>query len=537
MRLKLWIHAAIAFVIFFDVAWLWQKQNGAYGSEFGGHPDEAAHYVTGLLFRDYAFDAFPSNPMRYAEEYYRHYPKIGLGMWPPGFYILQTAWMAMFGIGKSSILLMMALITTVLALQVYLALRDEFGEIFAALGGVILLCQPLLIEHYSMLMVEPISAVLILWGAMLWGRYLQTEKGAYALWFGVIAGVATMFKGSGLALAIQAVLAVAFMRSWKLLLRPAVFGGALVTALIAGPWTYKFRNIGPGLGGWLEPRPSWHFTSQAVPMYLGKFAITFGALLLLLCVIGMVAKAREPGARPWFWSSMAALLFAILIFQFIIPVGLEARHLIPSFAPTVMFAIAGLEALRKYSRSLAKAPVGAASWTECAASVVLAAAGIWLAHRWAAPDPKKWSGFADLAQAVIDDPKRRDQEILISSDGRGEGMFISELAMREKRPGHVVRRVSKDLATMDWEGRRPTLKYPTDEEALQWFRTEGRNIGIVIVDASMTEARRGPHHDQMIHLCERYPDMFWRRSESTAVREGKPQPVPIRLYQVRRPAS
>jgi hypothetical protein len=160
-----------------------------------------------------------------------------------------------------------------------------------------------------------------------------------------------------------------------------------------------------------------------------------------------------------------------------------------------------------------------------------------VAHRIAPPDPKQWSGFAPIAEAVLEDTAMDKAEILVSSDARGEGMFISELAMREKRPGHIVRRVSKDLATMDWEGRGARLKYESDEELAEWFAGEGRNVGCVVVDATMPEMRRGPHHDQIIAFCERHGDRFWPVSSSPVVREGVPQRTPLRLYRVRRAAK
>src|SRR5215211_7034866 len=67
-----------------------QMRAGANHAEFGGHPDEAAHYVTGLMLRDYVASGLPGNPMAYAKTYYDHYPKVAIGNWPPGFYAIQT---------------------------------------------------------------------------------------------------------------------------------------------------------------------------------------------------------------------------------------------------------------------------------------------------------------------------------------------------------------------------------------------------------------------------------------------------------------
>src|SRR5437870_2148467 len=58
---------------------------GAYRSERNSYTDEAAHFMNALLFRDYVREGLTQNPLRFAEDYYRHYPKIAPGMWPPFF--------------------------------------------------------------------------------------------------------------------------------------------------------------------------------------------------------------------------------------------------------------------------------------------------------------------------------------------------------------------------------------------------------------------------------------------------------------------
>src|SRR5687768_1057590 len=62
---------------------LLQWLGGAYASGFGGHPDEAAHYVSSLMVRDFLPQAASGHPMQFAQSYYLHYPKVAIGNWPP----------------------------------------------------------------------------------------------------------------------------------------------------------------------------------------------------------------------------------------------------------------------------------------------------------------------------------------------------------------------------------------------------------------------------------------------------------------------
>ncbi len=126
------------FVLAFDLAFFWQSRLGAYQSEFGGHPDEAAHVVTGLFIRDalvetwhYATGGFHGSPVRigkeFADRYYTHYPKIGLGVWPPFFYLVQSAWTWPFGASRTALLLLLCALAAALAWLVFRVVREELG--------------------------------------------------------------------------------------------------------------------------------------------------------------------------------------------------------------------------------------------------------------------------------------------------------------------------------------------------------------------------------------------------------------------------
>src|SRR5688572_30561514 len=61
---------AILFAVLVLVAVLLQRAAGGERAGFGGAADEAAHYVTALMIRDYVADGMPASPVAYAERYY-----------------------------------------------------------------------------------------------------------------------------------------------------------------------------------------------------------------------------------------------------------------------------------------------------------------------------------------------------------------------------------------------------------------------------------------------------------------------------------
>ena len=85
--------AAAAFLLFFVVTLFLQYESGAFHSEFAGYPDESAHYVTGLMVRDYLAGFHYSEPRKFAEDYYGRFPKVAFGLWPPLLSLLESCWM------------------------------------------------------------------------------------------------------------------------------------------------------------------------------------------------------------------------------------------------------------------------------------------------------------------------------------------------------------------------------------------------------------------------------------------------------------
>lgn len=108
-------HLTGAFVLFLSLTVAFQVIKGGYSAEFGETSDESAHYITGLMVRDYVASGFPWPPMEYAENYYVHYPKVALGHYPPVFYVLEAAWMLLFGPSRVSVLLLLGTLTALFA--------------------------------------------------------------------------------------------------------------------------------------------------------------------------------------------------------------------------------------------------------------------------------------------------------------------------------------------------------------------------------------------------------------------------------------
>ena len=124
------------FCLFLTITLAIQWTKGAFQGEFGSHPDEPAHFVTALMVHDYVADLFPAPPMQYAENYYLHYPKVGLGHWPPVFYVVQAGWMMLFSESRISMMLLMAVVAALFGVTLYEVVRRRYSASAGLAAGV-----------------------------------------------------------------------------------------------------------------------------------------------------------------------------------------------------------------------------------------------------------------------------------------------------------------------------------------------------------------------------------------------------------------
>ncbi len=515
LGLRRWVFPASLFPLFLAVAIGLQALDGAYRCEFGGHPDEAGHYVTGLLIRDFIARAKVGNPMAYAKTYYAYYPKVALGNWPPGFYLLQAAWTLPFGAGRTQVLVLMAGIAALVAALIAGVAAGRVPRPLAAACGLVFLLLPLVQSYAAMVMTEPTIALLALLATVFWARYLAAERPADAIAFGVLAAACILTKGTGFLLAGVPVLSVLVARRWSLLKRFSFWLSAVVVGILAGPWTLLTLHFAKE--GWEEGKPSLSFTLSAIPYYAGKLHQALGSPLLALLLLGLgvaLVRAWRDGRKAALETAVAALALSVYLLHILVPCGHEARHLIPLLAAgAVLIAIGAKEVwLRLGATRLGR--------TGEAVVLVVLVAVVFGFQTFALP-AKGYAGFQAVAEQILATPEDAKTVLFVSSDARGEGMFISEVAMREKRPGHHVLRASKLLASSSWSGGDYVAK-ATDTTGLEQVLAQAK-VGLVVIDTTVPADRlaKMPHHtllslvaaadSQEFGLVGTYP--MWRGGE------------------------
>jgi hypothetical protein len=492
-----WIDGA-ALVAFFAAAIAMQCVSGAFRSEFGAHPDEPAHVVTSLLVRDYLVSGFSQPPMRYAESYYAHYPKAALGHWPPVYYALQAAWNVVFPAGRASILVCHALITALLAAVLFRWTRQRYSPLIALAAGFWLLSQPLIQWLNSVVMLDIAVALFALSAALAFAGYLHTPGWRAAAWFGFWAALAILTKGTGFALALLPATCLLLARRWNLALRGSFWLPAILVAAVCGPWYFLAPEALQQQSGAFgvpsaTPRDLWSMFFH----WIGRFDVP----MFVLAAIGIVANRRAfrlESRNDERWVAGVAFLCSTLVFLHVVQSANEHRNLAPLMPPLVLFATAGI------IRLVELLPLGRISpnWRTALVVAVLIA---WTGANALNVPRKPPVGYALAAADLAPRPKYHDSVFLVSGDPTDEGMFISEMALAERRPTHVVLRASKLLSRSAWSGMGYSTPFATSEQINAYLRKIP--VGILVLQQKPERPR--PHHDLLSRMVASHPDS-WR---------------------------
>jgi hypothetical protein len=502
--------------VFLIVTAVLQWHGGAHTSDFAGSPDEAAHYVTGLMIHDY-LAAFPwPSPLPFAQNFYDHYPMVAIGHWPPIFYLWQALWALPFGSSRFSILFLLATISALTATILFSAWRPHFGAAIAGALALAFLLTPLVQQYSRMVMAEMPVALLVVLSAMAYARYLQTERWSDSAVFGVLASAAILTKVNGVALAFLPLVAVIATGRVELIKRLSFWLPALIVLALCGPWYVLTADL--AREGWTASYdPSWLFREPASQNTRALIAAA-GAPVFCLALIGMFYEIW----RPWpnrevnaLWAVMAGLLISTWTFHtFVLPVR-DARHLIPAIPALLAFSAAGVAGIassipdvrHNLRMSIVITLVGIG-----AATLVLAALRV--------PDKPRMGSDAAVEE-LLSRREFSDSVLLVASEGYGEGVFIAELAGRERRPGHRVLRASKVLSSDNWDGSGYRLLPNSAKETNRYL--EDADVGLIVLDmGSSPRARSVPHFQLLLDVVHGYPDrwrlIMWPRAAESRFR-------------------
>jgi 4-amino-4-deoxy-L-arabinose transferase-like glycosyltransferase len=493
--------------------------SGAFTRELGGTPDEAAHYVTGLMIRDYVASGAAQAPMPFAENYYAHYPKVAFAIWPPLFHVMEAAWMLVVSSSKTSIFLLLACFATLLAYLLFRAVENAFGYTAGISAGLLFVSVPLVQESTHTVMIDLSVALFSFLAILRFGRYLDRGRWQDAAWFGIWSSAAVLSKYNGLALAFVPLFAAAFTRKWSILRRPATWLGAAIVLVFCGAWYLPMRRL---VAYAAEPMPTPATILPAMRMNALALIGMMGLPLFLIASAGAGFALRGRNANrtsSGLWIASAAAIAGWWLFHSVVCPYPEPRYLLALLAPMILFLAAGVAGLAR----LAGRP---------GALVAVLAAALYLAFSFTLVRTPRL-GYSDVADAIISRPDLAGAIVMADGTAESEGMSVSEIAIREHRPGHYVLRGSKVLADSTWMGANYRSLYQDTKGVLQAL--DRAKVSVVILEADSSASP--PHHKLLGEALrsaretwQRWYDGRWNGSQAFFTVYCRRQPVDSDAY-------
>ncbi len=111
-------------------------------------------------------------------------------------------------------------------------------------------------------------------------------------------------------------------------------------------------------------------------------------------------------------------------------------------------------------------------------------------------------GYIEAARFLTSDSRFDHARILVSSDSLGEGLLISEIAMREPHPSEVILRATKALADVNWNATEYRCRFTTPSQVLNYLRSH--RVDLVVLDTFPPEVEFS--HDKLLReAVAQYP--------------------------------
>jgi Dolichyl-phosphate-mannose-protein mannosyltransferase len=518
-----WRLCLLATTMLFAVVVALQWHGHAYTSDLGSHADEAAHYVTGLLVHDYLAQHRTTSPSVFAEQYYGHYPKVGIGHWPPVFYVLQGAWSLVFQPSIASVLALVALISALSGGLLTVIVTRAQKLAVGLMAGFLFVASPVVAQSSCMIMADGLVALLMLSATLAFVRFMDSKEAKYSLLFGLLTALAFLTKGNALALVLVPPIAIVISKRWELLARKSFWLGPLLAMALGAPWYWLTRNMEAGT--WVYPSPRVAYTVDGLFFYAHTVLRALGSLGTILAVIGLVHYVATPRnaarGRTTIATGLFALLAGVMAVALIVPVGLESRFILPALPPLIFFAAEG--ALWIAIRVGKLMPQTKRYQTALCAGLLAIALVLGFA-----PVHKEYSGLAKVADVILENSSPDYPSVLIVSDAAGEGMFVADMALHRRESQSIVVRGTKALADSNWMGTEYKSLCQDPREVVELL--DKLPITYLVEDRSVGPAGLRPHQKLVEQAIADYPTYFELLGKFSAVRDGVQYPDSVYLY-------
>jgi hypothetical protein len=403
-----------------------QAKSGAWTADFTTDEDEAGHAVSSLMVRDYIVHGLPQNPLRFAENYYVHYPKVAIGHWPPLFYTGEAVWMLVFGRSRMAMLTFVDLCALALLSSVFWWVKRDYGALAGFISVLALAAPAFMQSAFDSVSPNVPLALISFWAAMAFGRYLDSRRRRDAILFGALVLIAIGVHGRGAMLLLVPVVALFMGRfrwtpwrvGWMLVTLAAVFG---VPRLLFQADAFRLAAL-----------------PASAAQYFDRAASSMSWPVMILAITGAIFVIRDKTTPPR-WIAMAALAVSGWIFHSAINIPWGDRYLCTAAPATAALCGAGFHFFLKNSFAIRLRAARSTAWSVVLALLICADLG-WVGLPVLGKPDLGYHRLGELPGIVS----------LVAGYSTHEGAFVSEMALRDPHLNHIVLRGSKSLANSTW---------------------------------------------------------------------------------------
>lgn len=441
------VSAAVLLLFGAILGWI-QWRAGAPGAAFGGFPDEPAHYIGGVLMKEYIANGLFCDPVRYAVEYYSHTPYFAVGVWPPMYYLIEGIWMSVFGVGREAVLWLNVISGTALAFLIFSIVRVHHGAVAGTAAGVMVLAVPAAQWSACVVMVDLACTALAIASLVFLARYFDHPGWRNSLLFGMLAAVTVLTKNSAYYVLFVPAFLILLRRQWRLLAQKSFWIAPIVFALLYGPWLILSRRV---LLLGIVGLPN--FTPADVAAGFVARLWNQNGILMLLALPAVAAAFARPRRTPTLELCLYSILFALPFSIFLARVPVQDRLLI---AAGGALAVASVASVRMILSRLRLPP------RLFPLAVVLLAGGLFWKNALRFPHPPQ-----NELRAIVATILKRDGpapgSVLVPS--RSEGQWIAEFVQLAGGGGRrTLIRPTKFLASESWNATHYEIRYSSLEE-------------------------------------------------------------------------
>ncbi len=491
----------IIFLVYLLVISIVNFYANAFSSELGATSDEPAHYLTVLMFIKYFGSSFPANPLHFFQDFYLHYPKIGLGNWPPAFYLGASLYGLVFGASIAKMMFLQCLIAAGI-LHCTFYLLSKVTNLFLALILPILLLlvfewqkqmATFMLDHLIELEVTLVIILLL--------NFIKGQSAFSTFLLSLVVTVGSLTKGNFLFVYLWIPLVLVRYISFKDLRKQNLVSCFLPPVIFTFLW-YHYTKEYRSLGWSVEEDITKYAIYSLKNIFLfitDQLSVSLVVLIFLLALLNYlpVLKRTQVDLQEVNKDKEVILyivlmgIFSYIAFHLFIPTGTVIRHYVVLIPMLLLVLVIGFESLDIRRKSITSILIFTAFFT-----------GVYSSNNFDFYI-KRIQGSQSVVQ-YLEKESIIDDKILIASDPFGQGGMIVEFANISLGNNRSLIRSDKLLSNVNWSGSSYNAKYENLSE-LESMLIDNE-INWVIVDKTVDVQFPEKHHFDLINLLPNNPN-------------------------------